>query len=143
MDIWMDGWIHYSLSWCCFPPIVSHWHLSCLCPSDPVWFHHAVRCLLPPGTPAGTYQQHHRGQSGLLEAHNSVQTSCGSKSPQHRSLAGNPQWDGHTLCCHKCEYRSTCVRFLSLIFYSVLSVVFLTLFLSLRSRLSLWPSPLI
>lgn len=68
--------------------------------SDPVWFHHVVRRLLPSGAPAGPYQQHHRGPSGCLETHHPVQTSCGSQGPQHRGVGGNPQWDRRALRRH-------------------------------------------
>ena len=52
-----------------------------LCHSDPVWLHHSIRGLLPPGPSAGALEQHRRGESGCLEVHHSVPTAGGRQGP--------------------------------------------------------------
>ena len=69
--------------------------------SHPVWLHHPVRGLLPPGSSPGSVQQHPGGARGRLEVHHPVQTACGGQGTQHRSLAGDPQRGGHLVCSHQ------------------------------------------
>lgn len=73
------------------------------CFSGPVWFHHFVCGLLPPGSPTGFVQQHPGDQGGRLEVHHPVQTTGGVQSPKHWCMAGNPQCSGHSVCCYQCE----------------------------------------